>query len=113
MAEEWVSRENQADRQQLDRLLPGINHQGVAAHLHAFCAGESALENLLTNLQAPPFLLILDGAGSAHNLGACLRSADGASVRGYCAQGDESVGLTPVSSKVASGAAGNVPFSGH
>ena len=42
---------NQVDREQLDRLLPDINHQGVAARTAVPSAqGESALENLLTSL---------------------------------------------------------------
>ena len=102
---------NQADREQLDRLLPGINHQGVAARTAVpSVLGESALENLLTNLDATPFLLDLDGVQDPHNLGACLRSADGAGVQAVIAPKDRSAGLTPVVSKVASGAAESVPF---
>ncbi|MCP4283408.1 MAG: 23S rRNA (guanosine(2251)-2'-O)-methyltransferase RlmB, partial [Gammaproteobacteria bacterium] len=72
--------------------------------------GESALENLLINLDEPPFLLILDGVQDPHNLGACLRSADGAGVHAVIAPKDRSVGLTPVVRKVASGAAESTPF---
>ena len=111
MAEESGIPVKPADRQQLDRLLPGINHQGVAARTSMpSVQGESTLENLLKNLQAPPFLLILDGVQDPHNLGACLRSADGAGVHAVIAPKDRSVGLTPVVSKVASGAAESVPF---
>ncbi len=102
---------NQVDHEQLERLVPGINHQGVAACITVpSMQGESALENLLINLDEPPFLLILDGVQDPHNLGACLRSADGAGVHAVIAPKDRSVGLTPVVRKVASGAAESTPF---
>lgn len=102
---------NQVAREQLDLLLPGINHQGVAARTAVPSAqGERVLENLMTALDEPPFLLILDGVQDPHNLGACLRSADGAGVHAVIAPKDRSVGLTPVVCKVASGATESVPF---
>jgi len=111
LAEKSGIQVNQIDREQLDRLLPDINHQGVAARAAVPAAqGESALENLLTNLDEPPLLLILDGVQDPHNLGACLRSADGAGVHAVITPKDRSVGLTPVVRKVASGAAESVPF---
>ena len=111
LAEKSGIRVTQAAREQLDRLLPGINHQGVAARTAlASVQGESALENLLTALEEPPLLLVLDGVQDPHYLGACLRSADGAGVHAVIAPKDRSVGLTPVVCKVASGAAESVPF---
>ena len=101
----------QIDRKQLDQLAPEINHQGVVARAVVPSAqGERALEELLTGLEEPPFLLILDGIQDPHNLGACLRSADGAGVHAVIAPKDRSVGLTPVVCKVASGAVQGVPF---
>ena len=52
----------------------------------------------------------LDGVTDPHNLGACLRTADGAGVHAVIATRDKSAGLTPVACKVASGAAESVPF---
>jgi 23S rRNA (guanosine2251-2'-O)-methyltransferase len=71
---------------------------------------EPYLKALLKRLDEPPFLLILDGVQDPHNLGACLRSADGAGVHGIIAPRDRSVALTPTVRKVASGAAETVPF---
>jgi 23S rRNA (guanosine2251-2'-O)-methyltransferase len=71
---------------------------------------ESSLENLLINLTKPALLLVLDGVTDPHNLGACLRSADGAGVDAVIAPKDRAAGLTPVACKVASGAAESVPF---
>ena len=54
--------------------------------------------------------MVLDGVTDPHNLGACLRSADGAGVHAVIAPRDRAGGLTPVVCKVASGAAETIPF---
>ncbi len=95
----------------MDRLTDEANHQGVVA----FCAkthvySEAELKQLLQELDKPPFLLVLDGVQDPHNLGACFRSADAAGVHAIIAPKDKSVGITPVVSKVACGAAETVPF---
>jgi len=59
----------------------------------------------LETLQDGALLLILDGLQDPHNLGACLRSADAAGVHAVIVPVDNSVGVTPVVRKVASGAA--------
>jgi 23S rRNA (guanosine2251-2'-O)-methyltransferase len=58
----------------------------------------------------PPLLLVLDGVTDPHNLGACLRAADGAGAHALIAPKDRSCGLTVAAIKVASGAADSVPF---
>ncbi|WP_111642802.1 23S rRNA (guanosine(2251)-2'-O)-methyltransferase RlmB [Marinimicrobium alkaliphilum] len=98
-------------RARLDALCDGENHQGVVAEctpgeIH----DEGYLEALLTKLDRPPFLLILDGVTDPHNLGACLRSAEAAGVDAVIAPKDKSAGLSPVARKVACGAAEVVPF---
>jgi len=65
---------------------------------------------LLKSLTTPPFLLILDQVQDPHNLGACLRTADGAGVNAVIAPKDRSVGLTPAARTVACGAAEHVPY---
>jgi 23S rRNA (guanosine2251-2'-O)-methyltransferase len=71
---------------------------------------ETFLEQLLVELDVPPFLLVLDGVQDPHNLGACLRTADAAGVHAIIAPRDRACGLTPIVRKVASGAAETVPF---
>jgi 23S rRNA (guanosine2251-2'-O)-methyltransferase len=101
---------HRVDRKELDKLAPGINHQGVLVRTSAVTAvSEKALPDLIA-AAANPLLLILDGVQDPHNLGACLRSADAAGVCAVIAPKDKSVGLTPVAIKVASGAAERVPF---
>lgn len=100
-----------ADRAALDRMAPGINHQGVVAETRAPAAqDESALEELLQGLRGTPLLLVLDGVQDPHNLGACLRSADAAGAQAVIAPKDRAAGLTPIACKVASGAAQTLPF---
>jgi len=103
---------NESSRVELDGLVQGARHQGVVA----VYAGEAAplaepdLEVILDAVLGPPLLLVLDGVQDPHNLGACLRSADGAGVHAVVVPRDRAVGLTPVVRKVASGAAESVPL---
>lgn len=71
---------------------------------------EGFLFELLDNLDEPPFLLILDGVQDPHNLGACMRSADGAGVQAVIVPKDRSATLTDVVRQVACGGAENVPL---
>ena len=54
-------------------------------------------------------LLVLDGVTDPHNLGACLRVADGAGAHAVIAPKDHAVGINATVAKVASGAAETVP----
>ena len=100
-----------SDKAALDRMTSGANHQGVVAHGEMPTSlGESALDDLLGSLHEAPLLLVLDGVTDPHNLGACLRSADGAGAHAVITPRDRAGGLTPVVCKVASGAAETIPF---
>jgi len=55
-------------------------------------------------------VLVLDGVTDPHNLGACLRVADGAGAHAVVAPKDHAVGLNATVAKVASGAADTVPY---
>jgi len=85
-------------------------HQGVLAVVESVKEQPTDLEAWLETLSGAPFLLILDGVQDPHNLGACLRSADAAGVHAVIAPKDRAVGITPVVTKVACGAAEAVPF---
>lgn len=101
----------QVEREVLDQAAAGINHQGAVAFVQAPAARAGQdLDSLLDAIAGPPLLLVLDGVTDPHNLGACLRSADGAGAHAVIAPKDNAVGLTPVAVKVASGAAESVPF---
>ncbi len=97
-------------RSDLDAIASG-SHQGVAALSQgAEIQDEAFLQTLLSGLERPPFILVLDGVTDPHNLGACLRSSDAAGVDAVVVSKDRSVGMTPVVQKVASGAAETVPL---
>lgn len=70
---------------------------------------ESNLQDLLDSTDAP-FFLVLDGVQDPHNLGACLRTADGAGVDAVIAPRNRAVGMTETVSRISCGAAENVPF---
>jgi 23S rRNA (guanosine2251-2'-O)-methyltransferase len=97
---------------QLDRLARTDRHQGLVARVSALKAQHS-LDDLLDEVSArgeTPLLLVLDGVTDPHNLGACLRVADGAGAHAVLAPRDHAVGLHATVAKVASGAAESVPY---
>jgi len=99
-------------RAELETLAPGARHQGVVAAYAGgpLPLGEADFDGLLAGVEGPPLVLVLDGVQDPHNLGACLRSADGAGAHAVIAPRDRAVGLTPAARKVASGAAEALPF---
>lgn len=99
------------NQQTINQRFPTFTHQGVIAQATAVREfNEGDLNTLLTECQAPPLILILDGITDPHNLGACLRSADAAGVQFVVIPKDKNVGITPVVSKVACGAAESMPL---
>ncbi|MEM1085922.1 MAG: 23S rRNA (guanosine(2251)-2'-O)-methyltransferase RlmB [Verrucomicrobiota bacterium] len=70
---------------------------------------EEDLMELLEGKEAP-FLLILDCIQDPHNLGAILRTADGAGVDAVVAPKDKAVGITETVRRISVGAADHVPF---
>lgn len=97
------------DNTRLLALAGGSRHQGVAACIDA-ARSHVDIEDVLDTLTEPALLLVLDGIQDPHNLGACLRVADGFGVHAVLAPKDRAVGLTATVHKVASGAADTVPY---
>ncbi len=97
------------DAQRLDGLTGHARHQGVAARVDAMPLKHD-IDDVLENISGPALLLVLDGVQDPHNLGACLRVADAFGVHAVIAPKDRAVGITPVVSKVASGAAEIIPY---
>ncbi|HZN25302.1 MAG TPA: TrmH family RNA methyltransferase, partial [Burkholderiales bacterium] len=108
-AESRGARVVRVDEKRLDGLTRHARHQGVAAVVDVTPL-PGHIEDVLEALQEPPLLLVLDGVTDPHNLGACLRVADAMGVHAVIAPKDRAVGITPVVSKVASGAAETVPY---
>ncbi len=93
----------------LIRLAGSPRHQGVVARVQALPQRHS-LDDVLDAVSGPLLLLVLDGVTDPHNLGACLRVADGAGAHAVIAPKDHAVGLNATVAKVASGAAETVPY---
>jgi 23S rRNA (guanosine2251-2'-O)-methyltransferase len=70
----------------------------------------NSLDDTLDAIEGPALLLVLDGVTDPHNLGACLRVADGAGAHAVVAPKDHAVGINSTVAKVASGAADTVPY---
>lgn len=71
---------------------------------------EDDLFGLISILNHPALLLILDSVQDPHNLGACLRTAAAAGADAVVAPKDRAVGITDTVRRIASGGAENVPF---
>ncbi len=99
----------EADGLRVAKLAGSNGHQGVAARVEPVATARS-LDDLLDTLHEPPLLLVLDGVTDPHNLGACLRVADGAGVHAVIAPKDHAAGINATVAKVASGAAETVPY---
>ena len=84
-------------------------HQGVVARVQPLPVSHS-LDDTLDAVSGEPLLLVLDGVTDPHNLGACLRVADGAGACAVIAPKDHAVGVNATVAKVASGAAETVPY---
>ncbi len=108
-AREAGARLIESDGERLARLSGGHGHQGVAARVEAV-AQITSLDDLLDGISAVPLLLVLDGITDPHNLGACLRVADGAGAHAVIAPKDHAAGINATVAKVASGAAETVPY---
>jgi 23S rRNA (guanosine2251-2'-O)-methyltransferase len=65
---------------------------------------------LTADVVRPMLLLVLDGLQDPHNLGACLRTADAAGVDAVIIPRHAAAGLSPTVSKVAAGAAEQLPL---
>jgi 23S rRNA (guanosine2251-2'-O)-methyltransferase len=101
----------EADGTRLTKLCSSLGHQGVVARAEVINT-QNSLDELLESLDpaTPALLLVLDGVTDPHNLGACLRVADGAGAHAVIAPKDHAVGINATVSKVASGAAETVPY---
>jgi len=98
-------------RAKLDEMAEGQRHQGVVARILAASTRRSQdLESFIAGLTHPPLLLVLDGVQDPHNLGACLRVADGAGANAVVIPRDRAAPLTAAARRAASGAAETVPL---
>lgn len=97
----------------LDGLAGGERHQGALAKALPRSQPDdlpSLLELMADRAPKDRQLLFLDGVTDPHNLGAILRSADGAGFGGVVAPKDHSAPLSDVAIRVSAGASDSMPY---
>jgi 23S rRNA (guanosine2251-2'-O)-methyltransferase len=82
-------------------LDSGVNHQGVLAFTSSAAYVEA---DSIIDASATPLLLILDGVEDPRNLGAILRTAEGAGIDGVIIPERRAVGLNDTVAKSSAGA---------
>lgn len=99
-----------AEKTALDRVAEGRVHQGVIAYIstYQYCDVEDIIERA-GQKEEDPFIIILDGIEDPHNLGAIMRTADGAGAHGIIIPKRRAVGITDVVAKASAGAVEYVP----
>lgn len=91
-------------RDRVDELARGGVHQGVVARVESY--PYSGLGEILAVPE--PLILVLDGVTDPRNLGAVLRTADGAGASGVVIPKDKAVGVTAAAVKASAGASEHV-----
>ena len=102
-----------ASRDELERWAQGVRHQGVIARIQRQTSPHQselyALLDQLADNHRPALLLILDQVQDPHNLGACLRTADGAGVDAVILPKDGACPVNATVTRVAAGAVARLP----
>jgi 23S rRNA (guanosine2251-2'-O)-methyltransferase len=94
----------------LNSLVGSDKHQGCVMHYVASTTGITSIEQCLAEMHNRSLFLVLDGVQDPHNLGACLRTANGAGVDAVIIPKDRSAKMNATVSKVAAGAAESTPL---
>jgi 23S rRNA (guanosine2251-2'-O)-methyltransferase len=90
-----------ADDNGLERIAgPAARHQGIAALMREY--EYAALETILA--EKPDPIVLVDGVTDPRNLGALMRSAEGAGVAAIVLARDRTAGITPAAVKSSAGA---------
>jgi 23S rRNA (guanosine2251-2'-O)-methyltransferase len=96
-------------RQDIDRLAGTASHQGVVAVTSAKTYAE--VEEILRQRRGEHALVVvLDGVEDPHNLGAIIRTADGAGADGVLIPERRAAGVTATVAKASAGAVEHVPI---
>lgn len=93
------------ERSVIDRMAPGISHQGVVA-----VAGQAkygSLEDLFKSEKG--LIVVLDGVEDPHNLGAVMRTAEACAAAGVVIPERHAAQITPTVVKTSAGAAAHLP----
>ncbi len=95
------------ERTYLDKMFPGVVHQGTAALCSA--KGYLSIDELLLSAGSEPFLFLLPELNDPRNLGAIARTAEAVGAHGIVITAHRSVSLTPAAVKASAGAFEYVP----
>lgn len=98
------------NRKRLEATARSEAPQGVIAYADGVPEAELATFIRRRAGQAPPFLVAVDGVTDPGNLGALLRSCEGAGVDGVILPRHRAVHVTPTVAKAAAGAVEHVPM---
>ncbi len=110
LAKEAGALVERVDRRAIDRLSTTGRSQGVVAlvAVKTYANLDQLLE--IGRIRGePPLLILLDGIQDPHNLGAIIRTADGAGVHGVVIPGRRAAGLTASVARSSAGAVEHVP----
>lgn len=100
----------EVDKNKLDQLSETKHHQGVIAFVSPVEYKElDDIFKLADEKQEDPFIIIADEIEDPHNLGALIRSAEGAGCHGVIIPKRRAVGVTEVVVKTSVGATEYVP----
>lgn len=95
----------EVEKQKLDTMCKGINHQGVVAY--AAEKDYASIDDMLAlaaERGEKPLIVIAEGIEDPHNLGAIIRSAEGAGAHGIIIPKRRASGLTATVAKSSAGA---------
>ena len=93
------------DKNDLDRIAKGENHQGVISEvILPPLLNEELLYKSISSNNSKPLILILDSIQDPRNLGACLRSANAAGVDYVVINKDGSAPINAIVHKTSAGA---------
>lgn len=97
-------------RDELDRLVAGAPHQGIALSVRPFeYLTADDLLRLVQERQEPPLVVALDSITDPHNLGAIARSAAAFGAQGLVLPERRAVGVTPAAWKASAGTFARLP----
>jgi 23S rRNA (guanosine2251-2'-O)-methyltransferase len=109
---QWVEERripvHQVPEEALQRMAGSAHHQGVVARSMDFQYRD--LETVITRTVPPGLLLVLDEIQDPQNLGAILRSSDGAGVSGVFLPKHKAASITSAVIKASAGAALHLPI---
>ncbi len=96
------------ERRVLDEMTNDANHQGLVAVLAQAATPKTTTytdaDEILDSLSAQPLVVLLDNIEDPHNLGAILRTCEGAGVEGVFLPEHRAAGLNDTVAKTSAGA---------